>query len=81
MKHCEVPRLRKKILRNPLCSKVFSVDKDVYLVGGYLRDLIIKGIHSKDLDIVARKNVRPVVNNVAAALGGRIVELRKEQGL
>jgi tRNA nucleotidyltransferase/poly(A) polymerase len=81
MKHCEVPRLRKKILRNPLCSKVFSVDKDVYLVGGYLRDLIIKGIHSKDLDIVARKNVRPVVNNVAAALGGRIVELRKERML
>jgi tRNA nucleotidyltransferase/poly(A) polymerase len=81
MKHCEVPRLRKKILRNPLCSKVFTADKDVYLVGGYLRDLIIKGIHSKDLDFVARKNVRPAVNNVAAALGGRVVELRKERML
>jgi tRNA nucleotidyltransferase/poly(A) polymerase len=81
MKHCEVPRLRKKILRNPLCSKVFTADKDVYIVGGYLRDLIIKGIHSKDLDIVARKNVRPIVNNIATALGGRVVELRKERML
>jgi tRNA nucleotidyltransferase/poly(A) polymerase len=81
MKHCEVPTLRKKILRNTLCSKVFRADKDAYLVGGYLRDLIIKSIRSKDLDFVLRKNVRTTVNAVAAALGGRVVELRKERML
>jgi tRNA nucleotidyltransferase/poly(A) polymerase len=81
MKHCEVPRLRRKILRNPLCSKVLSANKDVYLVGGYLRDLIIRGVHSKDIDFVARKNVRSIVNYVSATFGGRVVELRKERML
>ncbi len=81
MKHCEVPSLRRSILSNPLCSKVLNSHKDVYLVGGYLRDLIVRGIRSKDIDFVAGKNVRSLANNVAATFGGRVVELRKERML
>ena len=50
-------------------------------MGGYLRDLVIKDTHSKDLDYVAGKNIRRLVNSVSKALGGRVVELRKERML
>lgn len=81
MKHCRVSTLRRSILHNSLCSKVLNADEDIFLVGGYIRDLLIKGTRSKDIDFVARRNVHSIVNNVSASLGGRVVELRKERML
>jgi tRNA nucleotidyltransferase/poly(A) polymerase len=81
MDQLDAQRLRRRILRNRLCSAVFKSGKEVFLVGGYLRDLIIRGTHSKDIDFAVRGNVRSLVREVASALGGRVVELRKERML
>jgi len=81
MTRIETQRLRKRVLRNRFNSGVFRAGEEVYLVGGYLRDLVIKDAHSRDLDYVAGKNIRRLVNSVSKALGGRVVELRKERML
>lgn len=75
----EVPRLRRRILRNRPCSTVFRLGDDVYVVGGYLRDLFLRGIHSRDMDFVAQGNFRALAAAVAKELGGRAVELKKER--
>lgn len=43
--------LERDIISNPICQKVFATVKDSYLVGGYIRDVLI-GKHSKDLDFI-----------------------------
>jgi tRNA nucleotidyltransferase/poly(A) polymerase len=74
-----MPNLRKKILRDHLVRAVFSLSNDVYLVGGYIRDLLAKNARSKDLDFVTGKGLRALVNAVSEAIQGRVVELGKEQ--
>jgi tRNA nucleotidyltransferase (CCA-adding enzyme) len=77
----DTSRLRRQILRNKFCRQVFALDNEVFVVGGYLRDLLIKDTHSKDIDFSVKRNVRRLVNEVASALGGRVVELRRERML
>lgn len=74
-----MPNLRKKILHDPLIRAVFSLSSDVYLVGGYIRDLLARNARSKDLDFVTGKGLRALVNAVSETLKGRVVELGKEQ--
>jgi tRNA nucleotidyltransferase (CCA-adding enzyme) len=71
--------LKKKILNDPLNRTVFSVSREVYLVGGYIRDLLARGIRSKDLDFVTPRALKPLAESVSKALGGRVVELKEEQ--
>ncbi len=76
-------RIRSIIIGNSINSKVFSLGKEVYLVGGYLRDIIL-GKKSKDIDYIVRGDVKTFVNSVFGAIGlrrgaGTIVELKKEQ--
>lgn len=73
--------LKRKILGNPLNAKVLSLAKEGYLVGGYIRDILIRGTHSKDLDYVVGEDIRRLANTVARALGGKVVEMRKERML
>lgn len=74
-----VPDLKRRILRNNKCSVVFRLGKDVYVVGGYIRDLIMKGAHSSDIDFIVPRSVRLLAVSVADELGGSIVELKKER--
>lgn len=72
------PDLKKKILNDPLNRTVFSLSGEVYLVGGYIRDLLARGIRSKDLDFVTPRGLKLLAESVSKALGGRVVELKKE---
>jgi tRNA nucleotidyltransferase/poly(A) polymerase len=74
----KMTHLGRKILSSPINARVFSAGRNVYLVGGYIRDLINRGVHSKDRDFVVSRGLRPVVDGVSKALGGTVVELRKE---
>lgn len=76
--------IKKIILGNRINSKIFSPERlGVYIVGGYLRDILI-GKESRDLDYVVRGDIRQFAGLVYAALGltpekGTTVELKKEQ--
>ncbi|MBI1811452.1 MAG: CCA tRNA nucleotidyltransferase [Nitrospirae bacterium] len=75
--------IRKIVLGNKINSKVFSLGREAYIVGGYLRDILI-GKKSRDLDYVVRGDIRQFAGLVYAALGltpgkGTTVELKKEQ--
>ena len=75
--------IKKIVLGNKINSKVFSLGREVYIVGGYLRDILI-GKKSRDIDYVVRGDIRQFAGLVYAALGltpekGTTVELKKEQ--
>ena len=75
--------IKKIILGNKINSKVFSLGREVYIVGGYLRDALI-GKEPRDIDYVVRGDIRQFAGLVYAALGltpakGTTVELKKEQ--
>ncbi|MFZ3123136.1 MAG: hypothetical protein WA104_07265 [Thermodesulfovibrionales bacterium] len=70
-------------MRNSINLKIFSLRKETYIVGGYLRDILI-GRESRDIDYVVRGDIRQFAGLVYAALGltpekGTTVELKKEQ--
>lgn len=80
--------IKKIVLGNKINSKVFSLGREVYIVGGYLRDVML-GKKSKDIDYIVRGDI----NEFACQLlvqerktkvqklldGATIVELKKEQ--
>jgi|Deesub1362A_J573_1020465.scaffolds.fasta_scaffold00027_25 tRNA nucleotidyltransferase/poly(A) polymerase len=70
--------LKRKILSNPLNKAVFSSGRGVYLVGGYIRNILIHGKHSKDIDYVVKKDIEALVSKVSKGLNGTVIELRKE---
>jgi len=47
----------------------------LYLVGGYLRD-VLRGIDSHDRDYIVRGNVLPFVRDVQKGIGGAIVQFK-----
>ncbi|MFA4829138.1 MAG: hypothetical protein WC855_06760 [Thermodesulfovibrionales bacterium] len=76
------------ILRNSINAKVFSLGKEVYIVGGYLRDVLL-GEKAKDIDYIVRGDIKEFalellvqerktkVQNLLD--NATIVELKKEQ--
>lgn len=75
--------IKKIILGKRINSKILSLGREVYIVGGYLRDILI-GKKSRDIDYVVRGDIRQFAVRVYAALGltpekGTTVELKKEQ--
>ncbi|HLE01878.1 MAG TPA: hypothetical protein VI877_00120, partial [Dehalococcoidia bacterium] len=52
----------------------------VYLVGGYVRDLIL-GRETRDIDIAVEGSALEVARRAAAALGGSFVPLDQERGI
>lgn len=84
---------KKDLYKNPLIKKVFLLlasagGKDIYLVGGYLRDLISMNIQSKDIDFVvkgfqtpASEGLQRLVSKIAGTLNGKIIKLKKEHTL
>ncbi|MBI5409229.1 MAG: CCA tRNA nucleotidyltransferase [Nitrospirae bacterium] len=68
-----------KILSDPVNKWIFSnVKKDVYLVGGYIRDLLIGRI-SKDKDFVLKGNIRKIAWNFAVRFNGTFIRLKEGQ--
>ena len=53
-------------------------DKEVYLVGGYLRNYFINGEISSDRDIVVKNNAFEFASDIQEKLNGTLVELDSE---
>lgn len=53
-----------------------SASSDVYLVGGYLRDIIL-GRPSFDRDFIIERNVKEFAGRIATRLGRRLIEIGK----
>ena len=74
-------KLKNKILSDKYNSLVFKKGKgrgrEIYLVGGYVRD-ILRGIRSKDRDYIVSGDIRSFAKEIRKITGGTIVELRKE---
>jgi tRNA nucleotidyltransferase/poly(A) polymerase len=68
--------LRESILSEPLVEKVLNAGREVFLVGGYLRDLL-RGVRSRDIDFVVRGDVKRVLSEVLRDLDGTVVEFRE----
>ena len=62
-----------------LLSKLCEMGRqhDIYLVGGYLRDWLLRR-ESKDLDLAVAGDPRPVAKELADGLGGSLVTLDEE---
>ncbi len=71
-------RLKTKILSDRYNSIIFKVGKnrDLYLVGGYIRD-ILRGINSSDRDYIVSGDIRSFVNEIRKIVGGTTVEFKK----
>jgi len=72
-------QLKNKILKDKYNSLVFEKGRgrEIYLVGGYVRD-ILRNIRSKDRDYIVSGDIRSFVKEIRKITGGTIVELRKE---
>jgi poly(A) polymerase len=57
-------------------DKILSVSKgsDVYIVGGWIRDMLLKR-RTRDLDLAVRKDPKKLAGQTARALAGRLVVL------
>jgi tRNA nucleotidyltransferase (CCA-adding enzyme) len=71
--------LKRSILRDPLNRLIFSSQTGIFLVGGYIRDLLATGRRSRDLDYVVEGDVERLARGVGRDLDGTVVNLRKER--
>jgi tRNA nucleotidyltransferase/poly(A) polymerase len=70
-------RIGNTIRKDKYNALIFDNDRrrEVYLVGGYLRDAL-RGVHSHDRDYIVRGNVLSFVREKQKATGGTIIEFR-----
>ncbi len=66
--------------KDRLVRKVFSLSgpEEIYLVGGYLRDVLASGRRSNDLDFTVKADYHGVACDVAAKINGKAIALKKE---
>jgi len=57
--------IRKKIIRNSINAGIFSMGKEAYIVGGYLRDVLL-GKKPRDIDYVVRGDIKDFAVQVLA---------------
>jgi tRNA nucleotidyltransferase/poly(A) polymerase len=71
-------RLKEKILKDRYNSIIFkkSRGRKVYLVGGYVRDILIGKI-SKDKDFIVSDDIKGFVKEIKKVIGGTLVEFQK----
>ena len=68
----------KVIRRNPLIKKIFTLNGEIYLVGGYIRDALL-GFRSRDIDIAVKGiSARRLAFELQRITGGTVFDLRGE---
>lgn len=72
--------LARKILSDPVNKWIFSyANEHIFLVGGYIRDLL-RGVYiNKDRDYVIKGNIREIAIRASRKFKGTFVELKKDQ--
>jgi tRNA nucleotidyltransferase/poly(A) polymerase len=68
--------IRERVLIEPLVSRVLGMGMQMYLVGGYLRD-ILRGAKSKDIDFVVKGDPESILKKIAPKVGGSVVKFSK----
>ena len=73
-------KLKEKILKDRYNSIIFKKSRvrGVYLVGGYIRDILRSKI-SKDRDFIVADDIRSFVNEVRKFIGGTLVEFKNAE--
>ncbi len=72
--------LAKQILSDPVNKWVFSyAKKDIFLVGGYIRDLLRGGYINKDRDFILKADIREIALRASKKFNGTFVELKKNK--
>ncbi|HBH61694.1 MAG TPA: hypothetical protein DDX85_08155 [Nitrospiraceae bacterium] len=70
----------KIILSDPINQWLFShVKKDLFLVGGYIRDLLRSGDINKDRDYILKDNIKGIAHITSKQFKGTCIELKKDQ--
>lgn len=71
-------KLKEKILRDRYNSIIFrkSRGRGVYLVGGYVRD-ILRGKISKDRDFIVADDIKSFTHEIREFIGGTLIEFKK----
>jgi len=71
-------KLRNKILKDRYNSIIFekSRDQGVYIVGGYVRD-VLQGLSSKDRDYIIMDNIKNFVDEIREVINGTVVTFEK----
>ncbi len=67
--------LDKTIRRDPLISRIIAADSEAFLVGGYIRDLL-RGVISRDIDFVVKKDIRRLVSRVFPDTGITVIQFK-----
>lgn len=72
-----VKDLKDEILSDPLISRLLSINgAEVYLVGGYLRD-ILRGLRSKDIDFIVKGDLNGIVSAIVPETGGSVIKFKR----
>ncbi len=69
--------LTKKIKNDRFCKEIFRLDKDIYLVGGFIRDSVL-GRKAVDRDFIVSKDPREIAERAAGIFGGTIVSFKDD---
>ena len=71
-------KLKEKILKDRYNSIIFkkSRGRGVYLVGGYVRD-ILRGEISKDRDFIVADDIKSFTHEIRKFIGGTLIEFKK----
>ena len=70
--------LKKRILRDRFNSTIFEKGRgrEIFLVGGYVRDILM-GLVSSDRDFIVRGNLHSFVREVGDIIGGTVIQFKK----
>ncbi len=71
-------RLKNKILRDRYNSIIFKANREgeLYLVGGYVRD-ILRGVCSTDRDYIVSDDIKNFVNKIKETIKGSVIEFKR----
>ena len=72
----DINNVREAVLSHPLVSRIVMAERDVFLVGGYLRDLL-RGIRSRDIDFVVRGDPGSMVSMIFPEGEGSVIAFRE----
>jgi len=71
-------KLKNKILKDRYNSIIFKASREgeLYLVGGYVRD-ILRGVYSTDRDYIVGDDIKNFINKIKETIKGSVIEFKK----